>query len=196
MEYGDIVKVNCPYTKSIKGKLGIIKSTSYAPNTFGVSIYGIRNNNSVNGLFYIPPEFLVKAEDAQPKHEDTTRDHFAIKNVYFNDPVTVVLWKDGTKTIVRCDENDIYDPEKGLAMAFAKKALGNKGNYFNQFKKWIPEETSSEDTLTDEFVERLNAIFRSCGACEYQDRPPFAKPCCSCYGRPFHPEFKQVKRTD
>lgn len=196
MEYGSIVKVNYSYNKSIIGKLGIIKSTRYDPDTFGVRIYGEWNDNSANGLFYIPKRFLVKAEDAQPKHEDIAKDHFAIKNVYFNDPATVVLWKDGTKTVVRCGENDIYDPEKGLAMAFAKKALGNKGNYFNQFKKWIPEETSSEDTLTDKTVERLNAIFRSCGACEYQHRPPFAKPCCSCCGRPFHPEFKQVKKTD
>ena len=31
------------------------------------------------------------------------------------------------------------DPEKGLAMAIAKKALGNEGNYYNEFKKWLPE---------------------------------------------------------
>ena len=24
-------------------------------------------------------------------------------------------------------------------MAVAKKALGNQGNYYNQFKKWLPE---------------------------------------------------------
>lgn len=27
-------------------------------------------------------------------------------------------------------------PEKGLAMAIAKKALGNKGSYFNKIKRW------------------------------------------------------------
>lgn len=63
-----------------------------------------------------------------------------IKKVYFNDPVTVVLWEDGTKTIVKSGEGDIYDPEKGLAMAIAKKALGNKGNYYEVFKKWLPED--------------------------------------------------------
>lgn len=63
-----------------------------------------------------------------------------IKKVYFNDPVTVVLWEDGTKSIVRTCADDIYDPEKGLAMAIAKKALGNKGNYYEVFKKWLPEE--------------------------------------------------------
>lgn len=63
-----------------------------------------------------------------------------IEKVIFNDPATIVLWKDGTKTIVKCGNEDAYDPEKGLAMAIAKKALGNDGNYYEVFKKWLPEE--------------------------------------------------------
>ena len=65
-----------------------------------------------------------------------------IKNVIFNDPATIVFWSDGTKTVVKCGENDIYDPEKGLAMAVAKKYLGtNKShsNYMDEFKKWLPQ---------------------------------------------------------
>ena len=61
-----------------------------------------------------------------------------IKKVIFNAPATVVLWEDGTKTIVKAGKGDIYDPEKGLAMAIAKKALGNQGNYYELFKKWLP----------------------------------------------------------
>lgn len=71
------------------------------------------------------------------------RNWFDIKKVYFKDPVTVVLWEDGSKTIVKRDERDTYDPEKALAMAFAKKALGNKGNYYNIFKKWVPDKNDS-----------------------------------------------------
>ena len=65
-----------------------------------------------------------------------------IKKVIFNDPVTVVIWENGTKTIVRA-ENEAFDPEKGLAMAICKKALGtNKSgsNYYDIFKKWLPKE--------------------------------------------------------
>lgn len=61
---------------------------------------------------------------------------FAIKNVIFNPPATIVFWEDGTKTVVKAGEHDEFDPEKGLAMAISKKALGNKGSYFNEFKKW------------------------------------------------------------
>ena len=65
-----------------------------------------------------------------------------IKDVIYNDPATIVFWEDGTKTVVKC-KNEKFDPEKGLAMAFSKKMLGNKGNYYNIFKKWLPDEKSS-----------------------------------------------------
>lgn len=61
----------------------------------------------------------------------------SIKNVIFNDPATIVFWHDGTKTVVKCGEDDIFDPEKGLAMAISKKFLGNQGNYYNEIKKWV-----------------------------------------------------------
>lgn len=63
-----------------------------------------------------------------------------IDRVIFADPVTIVYWRDGVKTVVKCQEGDTFDPELGLAMAIAKRALGNTGNYNNVFKKWLPEE--------------------------------------------------------
>ena len=65
--------------------------------------------------------------------ESTTME---IENVIFNDPATIVFWADGTKTVVKA-HNEPFDEEKGLAMAIAKKALGNKGNFNNVFKEWI-----------------------------------------------------------
>ena len=60
-----------------------------------------------------------------------------VKVVYHN-PATIVFWDDGTKTVVKCS-NEVYDPEKGLAMAISKKFLGNRGSYYETFKKWVPE---------------------------------------------------------
>lgn len=61
---------------------------------------------------------------------------FDIKDVIFNDPATIVLWADGTKTVVKA-ENEPFDPEKGLAMAISKRALGGKYNYYDTFKKYV-----------------------------------------------------------
>lgn len=62
-----------------------------------------------------------------------------IKKVIFNDPATIVIWADGEKTVVKCQNGEPYDPEKGLAMAITKRALGNKGNYFDEIKKWTKD---------------------------------------------------------
>lgn len=48
-----------------------------------------------------------------------------VKKVIFNAPATIVFWYDGTKTVVKCGPNDIYDPEKGFAIAFMKRFFGN-----------------------------------------------------------------------
>lgn len=60
-----------------------------------------------------------------------------IKDVIFNDPATIVLWSDGTKTVVKCRDGETFDPEKGLALALAKKAMGNKYNYYEVFNKYV-----------------------------------------------------------
>jgi hypothetical protein len=61
-----------------------------------------------------------------------------ITRVIFNDPATIVFWSDGKKTVVKA-VNEPFDPEKGLAMAIAKRVLGNQGNYYNELKKWLPK---------------------------------------------------------
>ena len=61
------------------------------------------------------------------------------KKVIFHDPATIVYWPDETKTVVKCGEDDIYDKEKGLALCYMKKILGNKGNFNEVLKKWCEE---------------------------------------------------------
>ena len=66
-------------------------------------------------------------------------DKDTIKDVIFNDPATIVIWKDGSKTVVKCQKEtgDTYNKELGLAMCIIKKCCGNKGNYNDVFNKWI-----------------------------------------------------------
>lgn len=61
----------------------------------------------------------------------------AIKDVIFAPPATIVYWSDGSKTVVKCSEKDVFDPEKGLAMAIAKRCGGNKGSYYKEIQNWI-----------------------------------------------------------
>jgi hypothetical protein len=63
-----------------------------------------------------------------------------IQKVIFNFPATIVYWTDGTKTVVKMQEDDTWDPEKGLAMAIVKKVYGNRGNYCNEIMRWLPKD--------------------------------------------------------
>lgn len=69
----------------------------------------------------------------------------SILKVIFNDPATIVIWSDNTKTVVKCQPGDTYDAEKGLALCISKKFLGNKGNFNEVFKKWVPEELKEKE---------------------------------------------------
>ena len=75
-----------------------------------------------------------------------------IKNVIFNYPATIVFWADGDKTVVKCQNGDMFDEEKGLAMAIVKKAYGGKGNYCEIFKPWIEK---YRKTYIEEYVAML-----------------------------------------
>lgn len=57
------------------------------------------------------------------------------KKVIFSGPATTILWKDGTKTTVKCQDEDVWDDDVGIAMCYLKKMLGNKGNYNNIFRE-------------------------------------------------------------
>lgn len=60
---------------------------------------------------------------------------FDIDKVIVNGPATIVLWSDGDKTVVKCAKDEPWDEEKAFALCIAKKALGNKGNYYNKIRE-------------------------------------------------------------
>ena len=79
-----------------------------------------------------------------------------IKDVIFNPPATIVFWMDGTKTVVKDQGEVFYDPEKGMAMAVAKKAFGNQGNYYNQFAKYLDiYEKKQEDESINSYANTV-----------------------------------------
>lgn len=100
-----------------------------------------------------------------------------IVDVIFNDPATIVFWSDGTKTVVKTQDGECYDPEKGMAMAFCKKLMGdNKRDYYHTFlhylKKYNEQQakteskpnvdnssyTSSLSEAAERFAERIRAF--------------------------------------
>lgn len=101
---------------------------------------GIDYNKIANDTFkYTPVDVLHFLELCQNYKEMSFP---LIKKVIFNKPATIVIWADGSKTVVKCqkDKNgryEKYDKEKGLALCYMKKALGNKYDYYGVIKNII-----------------------------------------------------------
>ena len=48
-----------------------------------------------------------------------------VDRIIFNPPATIVFWDDGTKTVVKCMEDQPYEKYAGFAMACMKKMFGS-----------------------------------------------------------------------
>jgi len=93
-----------------------------------------------DGSIWITQEELKKMK--KRLKDERRKIKSGIKKIIFNPPATIICWLDGTKTVVKCQPGDVFDKEKGIALAFMKKMLGNKGNYNNVFREWITNGTN------------------------------------------------------
>lgn len=60
-----------------------------------------------------------------------------VRRIIHSGPATIVFWEDGTKTVVKLSENDIYDEYAAFAAALAIKCYGSN----SQVKKIIERKT-------------------------------------------------------
>lgn len=67
------------------------------------------------------------------------------KKVIFNGPATIVMWMDGTKTVVKRREGEEDDREKAVMYAILKKLCGNKAGMDRYLKQFFKEVESNEE---------------------------------------------------
>lgn len=122
-----------PWNGVVKTTIDITEDISFGGSSFVSQLMQAYSEHNNLDTLYIRcrPPFAFIRDDEDEKVD------FDIKRVIFNEPATIVLWKDGTKTVVKCGKDDVYDKEKGLALCFMKKALGNKGNFNNTIKEYV-----------------------------------------------------------
>lgn len=113
----------------------------------------MRNDNTyakvIADYFYSKDKLMTETNSifgASCMRMNSNMSVFLVRVIY-NNPATIAFWSDGTKTIVKAQPGDIFDPEKGLAMTIAKKACGNTGNYYNGFKRWLPKEPVGNEEI-------------------------------------------------
>lgn len=118
--------------RTVDGETMITLDTGHTFQFKSYDIYWDKGHNCfINKSYYRGTLNTAHAKEA------TAMNAAVIKNVIFAPPATIVYWSDGSKTVVKCSEKDVFDPEKGLAMAIAKRCGGNKGNYYKEIQNWV-----------------------------------------------------------
>ena len=145
---GNINKDNCYWLINKKSFYKIWALSNLDSVSYLCDIERDKNRVSINGIDVSftddsidePLLFEIRLVYEKPiLHHIYANNIPEVKKVIFNDPATIVYWKDGTKTIVKCQDGDDFDSEKGFAMAFLKKCWGNKGNFNDNLRKIMKE---------------------------------------------------------
>lgn len=110
------------YGGRLTGKVGTISRILYKAEKVGVHFDDITNPDGNTGLFWIPDRCVTPYS---PPVAMLNADN--VKEVIFNGNKTIVIWADGTKTIVGCGEGDSYDPYAGFCAAVVKYVFGSTG---------------------------------------------------------------------
>lgn len=104
--------------------------------------YDCSNKIRIHASGYVTPSFMKNPVDISnlayrllngvPTNDSIPK----IKDVIFNPPATIVFWEDDTKTVVKA-QNEEFDPEKGIAMAYFRKCHGDKYEYYDIIRKYV-----------------------------------------------------------
>jgi len=99
-----------------------------------------------------------------------------IDRVIFNDPATIVFWKDKTKTIVKCHPEDTFDEEIGFMCCYLKRVLSSK------------EYTKFCGYLNDIWEQKNNRLYREALEKKMAEKVAGKKHECKC-GKSYHVEI-------
>ena len=139
----------------------------YPGTVFDIGVHTTSNAYTIVSSNYKRPLAYISHSEPVASYRPIATVDMApkIKNVIFNGPATIVYWSDGSKTVVKCQPGEVLDYEKGLAMAISKKMFGNCGSYYDEFKKWVPE----EEYISTDFATACEAIIRGLADIAFED---------------------------
>lgn len=79
-----------------------------------------------------------------------------------NGPATVILWDDGSKTVAKCNKDEPFDPEKGVAIAIAKRFVSSNKLHM-MFDGALSQINGSDNNPFNTWIESIRAAAASFG---------------------------------
>lgn len=74
--------------------------------------------------------------------EEEQYDYLAYERIIFNDPATIVIWADGTRTVVKACKEDKFDKGVGLKTALLQRVFGKEID--KEINKIVDEDNKRE----------------------------------------------------
>jgi len=124
-----------------------------------------------------------------------------VDRIIFNPPATIVFWKDGSKTVVKCHGDQTFNPYYGFCAALAKHIYKSNSAVNRMVDKYVSEMTKGTSKKVDagdtdgdgyvgvytngnsRFVNSLvydHNLGRYCNNCKYKDKKGLEYPCNMC----------------
>lgn len=127
--------------------------------------YHYRVRTDDNTLLFVPEKHLynsidfksvseptisqeVKTNKVEPEHREKevqAKIKDAIKKVIFSGNRTIIIWDDGTKTIVKCSDDEEFDKYAGFSAAIVKALFGSTFAAQNFLKSVEEDHNKGED---------------------------------------------------
>lgn len=107
------------------------------------------DNTNLFDVFFNTEPLTVKFKITTPE------DLCTIKRVIFNGPATIIIWDNGDKTVVKCQNGDAYDKRTGFMYACAKR-ICEIGGFANPSKNNPKPFDSWMDAWVDRKAENHN----------------------------------------
>lgn len=133
---------------------------------FGIELSTIRHSSGEIGFeiegYFMPDKYKIHRGREWCSVPITPKKPLP-KKVIFSGLATTILWKDGTKTTVKCQDEDVWADDVGVAMCYLKKMLGNKGNFNNIFRQAmkVAEVQTKKEELTSSTVIEGESYYSS-----------------------------------
>ena len=109
----------------MKGAVYDIEADGHTRYDNPVSVVDI-THGSIRGLRTITDAKLIRAPRVPKKYKKIF--------VNYEKETVVVLWNDNTRTVMKPQDGDEFDVEKGIALCFMKKVYDNRGCFNNAFR--------------------------------------------------------------
>ena len=74
--------------------------------------------------------------------EEEHNNYLAYERIIFNNPATIVLWADGTRTVVKACKEDKFNKEVGLKTALLQRVFGKEID--KEINKIVDEDNKRE----------------------------------------------------